>query len=468
MTMLDDSAIKAALRGLAEALVPDSAPEATGADEPMLQLVGATHSHRSRNPRMLLAASLTVAATILIAVVVTHYTANDSTTASAGQVGRYFVPSSLPDGWTLLDFTESAADSVSRLPESLYERTNPPAKVWLSATPSRTRPTSPPDPSSTPFDAPLDGHWSQFFAPVIEDSTTFELSVDGRVVSGQAVGLKIGELQQLLGLAHVNDQGVPVLSDTISFALVAQSASTERTAATYKATYGRPGTSPNQPGFLFLTGSRLEQPHDPRLNAGVTATPKEVNGRQIFDSLITQTSWYPAPDLRIAVSASGSVGPTSQFTLTDIAANLEEVDSNQIDSRIDALPDATGDLPVQVTVQFGEATATLFGSRLDPSSLCLSTSAGRRCSLAIGNVATYKSGIAQLKESFLIDGSWFIVGFDSIENSATISSDLGLPTVETAADEHGRAWTLARMPAKATRATWGSLDFFGEIQRPTR
>ena len=207
MTMLDDSALRAGLRQLADALVPEVSADAMVADEPMLQLVGATHTHRSRNPRMLLAASLTVAATILVAVVVMHYTANDSTTASAGQVGRYFVPSSLPDGWTLLDFTESAVDSVSRLPESLYERTSPAAKVWLSATTQGSRQSGPTDPSMTAFDPPLSGHWSQFFAPVIEDTTTFELSVAGRVVSGQAVGLKIGELQQLLGLATVNDQG---------------------------------------------------------------------------------------------------------------------------------------------------------------------------------------------------------------------------------------------------------------------
>ena len=87
--------------------------------------------------------------------------------------------------------------------------------------------------------------------------------------------------------------------------------------------------------------------------------------------------------------------------------------------------------------------------------------AGFRCS-------HYKSGIAQLKKSFLIDGSWFIVGFDSIERSATVTSDLGLAAVETAEDEHGHTWLLARMPAEATKATWGSLDFFGAIQRPTR
>lgn len=468
MTMLDESELRAGLRQLAAALVPEVSADAMVADEPMLRLVGATHSYRSRNPRMLLAASLTVAATILVAVVVTHFTTQDSTTTSTGRVGRYFVPSSLPDGWTLLDFTETASDSMSRLPESLYERTNPPAKVWLSATPTGTRPRNPTDSSMTPFDPPLDGYWSQFLAPVIEDPTTFELSVDGRVVSGQAVGLKIGELQQLLAFAHVDDRGVPVLSDTVSFALVAQSATTERTAATYKATYGKPGTSPNQPGFLFLIGSRLEQPHDPRLNAGVAANRLEINGRQMFDSPITQTSWYPTSDLRLQLSASGSVGPNFQFTLTDIAADLEEVEANQIDSSIAALPDAAGDLPVQATAQFGDATATLFGPRLDPSSLCLSTSSGRRCSLAIGSVATYRSGLAQLKESFLIDGSWFVVGFDSIEKSATISSDLGLPMIETADDEQGHTWTLARMPAQATTATWGTPDEFGSLPRPTR
>lgn len=468
MTMLDDLALRAGLRQLAEALVPEVSADAMVADEPMLQLVGATHTHRSRNPRMLLAASLTVVATILVVVVVMHYTTNDSTTASAGQVGRYFVPSSLPDGWTLLNFTESAVDEPSRLPESLYERTSPPAKVWLSGTTTGTRPTNPTDPSSTPFELPLSGHWSSFFAPVVDDLITFELSVAGQLISGQAVGLKIGELQQLLGLANVDDRGVPELRDTASFALVAQSATTEHTAATYLATYGRPGTSPNQAGFLFVTASRLEQPHDPRLNAGIIAKDLEINGRQIFDSLITQTSWYPAPDLRIQLSASGSVGPNSQFTLPDIAADLVEIDSNQLDSRIASIPDATGDLPVQATVQFGDATATLFGSRLDPSSLCLSVSSVRRCSLAIGNVANYKSGIAQLKKSFLIDGSWFIVGFDSIEKSATVTSDLGLAAIETAQDENGRTWLLARMPAEATKATWGSPDFFGAIQRPTR
>ena len=69
MTMLDDATLRAELRDLAEALVPDSALHETGRDEPMLQLVGAAHSHRSRNPRMLLATCLTVAATILVAVV---------------------------------------------------------------------------------------------------------------------------------------------------------------------------------------------------------------------------------------------------------------------------------------------------------------------------------------------------------------------------------------------------------------
>ena len=468
MTMLDDTTLRAELRDLAEALVPDSALHETGRDEPMLQLVGAAHSHRSRNPRMLLAACLTVAATILVAVVVTHYTTNDSTTASAGQVGRYFVPSSLPDGWTLLDFTASAADSVSRLPESLYERTNPPAKVWLSATPQGTRPSGPTDPTLQAFDGPLSGHWSAYFAPVIADLIDFDLSVGGRVVRGQAVGLEIGELQQVLALANVDDQGVPVLSDTVSFALVVQSATTERIAATYKATYGRPGTSPNQPGFLFLTGSRLEQSHDPRLNAGVTAKGQRINGREIFDSLITQTSWYPEPDLRIDVSASGSVGPNSQFTLPDVAADLAEIDSSQLDGQIAAIPALTGDIAVAATVHFNDATAVLLGGRLDPSGLCLSTPAGRRCSLAIGSVATYTSGIAQLMESFLIDGTWFVVGFDSIEKSATVSSDLGSPTIETADDEQGRTWTLARMPAGATTATWGTPDAFGALQRPTR
>jgi hypothetical protein len=467
MTMLDDAALTEALRELAEALVPEAALDVPVADEPLLQLVGATHSHRSRNPRMLLVASLTVAATVLVAVVVAHYTTNDSTTSSAGQVGRYFAPSSLPDGWTLLDFTETAPDTVSRLPESLYERTNPPAKVWLSATPTGTRPRNPTDSSMTPFDPPLDGHWSQFLARVIEDPTTFELSVDGRVVTGQAVGLKIGELQQLLALADVNDHGLPVLADTVSFTLVAQSATTEHIAATYKATYGKPGTSPNQPGFLFLTGSRLEQPHDPRLNAGVTATTQKADGREIFDSLITQASWYPEPDLRVEISGSGypAEGPQN---FVDIAAGLQEIDTTQLDRQIAAVPAMTGDIAVAATAQFGDATASLFGSRLDPSSLCLSMPAGQRCSLAIGSEATYRSGIAQLKESFLIDGSWFVVGFDSIEKSATITSDLGIPTIETAEDDHGRTWILARMPAEATTATWGTPDEFGSLPRPTR
>ena len=473
MKVLDESVLRDEMRQLAEALVPESLAASVVETEvdgqPMMRLVNGRDDRRPRHPWLLASAGLTVAAALVAGLILLPHSTSPrptDTTPAPGAIGRYFVPASLPDGWTLLDATETKDNSQTRPPEAIYERTNPPAKLSLTASTG-----SQPRQGETPFDPPLLGSWGYFGTGGTDKLIMFGLTVSGRAVDGQSYGLEATDLQQLLANVEIDAKGQPQLGGDNDFALLAQSPTTEVSIAQYKAVYGQLGTSPNMPGFIFLTATLLDQPHDPQLAADVTAHVTELNGRQILSGVLTPTLWYPQPNLRIQLSGSGfPKDGAGDSSLDDVAANLQEIPAGQLDDQIAAITQHAGDLNTSATARFSDTTVTLLGALEDPSGICLATPSQTKCSLYLGGVMGYfgNSTAAQLKASFLINGQWNVVGFDLIDTTALPTSDVDAPILETAIDDHQRTWTLAHMPDNATTATWGTGGPADTIHRPTR
>lgn len=380
--------------------------------------------------------------------------------ARGAEVGRYFLPAELPDGFTLLGISESAAAEPigTARGRAVYEQVSTGARVTLSLGDpagrwtSSARTTEVPNGSVRWTPMPVDG--STPFVP-------FQAELGTVVIDGEARGLTEAELPQLFAtIGTTTDGSLPSIDDP-SFELRTGSpgGAGMRATAQWSASYGPPG------GYFGMAGItvdvvRYAGPVDRELQAGVWTTTQIIDGRTIHLGMFDSHPWWtPSPDTVVSVHTAGDTG---DLTAAAILAALREVDAATFEAEADDIADAASTLPVSEVLAFPSgATLELLGATHDARGLCLTVEAGRRCDLSLMVDAGYLADgvLGMVSRELLIGGHWYSVGITA--DASTIT-----PDAETATGDNG-TWYLVAHADDALVAV-DPVDPARTVQRPTR
>ena len=225
--------------------------------------------------------------------------------ASGVKVGAYFVPSDLPDDFRLLAVHEHAGDPG---------RIDPARAVYESADGGRVELHTgdrDADEPAWPHSAAVPGgtaHWSDPSASAVGEYTSFEVAFeDGRRVDGITRAVGDGVMADVLAGVEPGDDQPPTLRHP-EYTLVASAGSgSDVVIAEWTAYWGPPG------GYLGadsieVTVRRFRDPIDIDLRIGVWNDVSVIGDRTIYRGILGfNPTWYPAPDVEVAVRGSGTI-----------------------------------------------------------------------------------------------------------------------------------------------------------------
>lgn len=389
----------------------------------------------------------------------TTLTTTPPTPVQGATVGRYFVPTNLPDGHVLLGIEEHGPlpDAPPSPARALYVDEASDARVMLHA--------------ETP-----EGHWSTWdeeleltdgavrWGGQIDASSpvNFQLSLGDALIGGELAGVAEDDLPAMFESIGLDDQGVPSLDRPGFTLLAAEPEDARQLVAGATLYFGSPG--PYSAAFYTMVRiDRWSEPIDEQLEAGVWDETVTEGDRSIHLGMFGLLPWWtPAPDLTVSVVTSGISLPA-----IEIVAQLEEIDAAELDAAIAEIggADDVGDQTVEVAELADDTQVEVVGADNLLRGACLTVEGQRRCDLTMTTRGSFTADERLLAgaSDLLIDGHWYTVGFAS---GPVVSGDDDVETVaiETVVIDD-RTWYLIRHPDDALVSDVGPL---GSRARPGR
>jgi hypothetical protein len=349
---------------------------------------------------------------------------------SAGvEVGRYFVPSTLPDRFELLGVDASAAQPTSVAGGAAVYVDGAGGRVSLRVASSDGRWST-----SDNTDIIEGGivRWTRFETLAGAPVLGFQIDRNGALIDGEATGIDGIDTTALFESVGVDEtSGVPQVTDPAYTLRSSRAPGEEQLLAALTTYYGPPG------GYVGAAGievrvERYAEPIDTELMAGAWSNRIDANGRTIMLGPFDASPWWtPAPDTIVRVQASGDL------TSADLLANLQEVDKANLQAAVDQIATTADTLIPTETLTFRSgAILDLYGPEHDPRGLCLTSSGQRRCDLALmrRNSYTNDDQVIGTAIELLVGQRWYTVGLTQHD------SDLN-PNTETAVGASG-TWYL--------------------------
>ena len=418
-----------------------------------------TESHRAH--RGLVAAACVVFVALLAGALATRVVEPsgdsgdpDSEPVAGTKVGRYFLPTELPDGYEMLGVVERAGDPAAvSFAEALYVDTATEAKIRLRATTPDGRW------STSDHTTSISGgvvRWSLFDVGDQGAVLNFQADLGDRLIDGEARGVDEADAPTLFdSLGMTGPNAIPTLDDPAYTLVASAPAGARKVVAEYSAYFGPPGGYFGKDG-IELHVERLAAPIDVTLEAGVWDGVANVGGRTLHLGMFDLMPWWaPSPDIHVRVQTNASPGTDSLEQLATIA----EVDDATLQAEFQTVTATAASVPngQQVTFDSG-ATAVLLGDR----GLCLTIEGERRCDLSIMSRNAYSvAGPLQATYSdLLFDGRWYTIG---VQPAGTVTPSPGVETVVVGS----RMWYLVAHPDDETIASQRDI-WPGSPTRPAR
>lgn len=453
MIDLEDQ-IRIVLNSQAEAMhVPDAVPAAAriSMDPPSRRRREHLRRDGLRRPRGM---ALAVLSTVLVATLVggLWWIANRPALSNFGPlpetaltegVGRYYLPTGLPDAYRVLAVREYAGDRpVPTAPRALYRDSQTgalvdlyeaaPADRWpddsagnvvqLPSATARLQTLGPPDTGSeTQFQVDFGEHLVSGITRLTDQAALTRVLADVRTAEGSAPRL-VGDGYTLLGVQQAAAQ----------------------VAAEATIYFGPPGGHLGADSTT-ITIRRFREPVDVALRAGIWDESATINGREIqLGFMSVHPAWYPTPLIEVTAQAAGR-----SMAAQDVLANLVEVDERTFADQVVAIEAAVDDPVVEfvgsTSITFPSGIeAVLFGVEDNPRGICLAVDTTRRCDFALMTNAVYTDDgrdVGFFDIQLLVDQRWFTVGL------RTDTTTFPVPDGSEVATDGDRTYYVIERPA---------------------
>lgn len=403
---------------------------------------------RPARSRVWMVATLS-AAVLLLAVMLVGRATQLATSEAADPTRpmRYFLPTWLPEGYVLLDAEEVIGPDGGSPARAIYSRTDPPARLEISAYPVPAGYEYLPV-NNTPLHVDGGyGSWSWIGSGSVDQrGVALDVLRGDMSFEMQAIGIPSGsvELSELAGQISIGSEGVPIVDPSSGFVEEASSvAESPALARSYGLTYGLPGTAGQR---LYIVVRRLPTIVDPGLAHGIYSTKQSIDGRDVWVPAGGHSiTWMAEDDLEVSVFGSGPPGAARE-----VFAGLNETTEDRFAVTLGRVADGrAADEQWSVTLDGRPVLIEQIGSG-SSFWLCLSETPGpRRCSLT--EPSTDERGEIHTVESFVRSSRWYVmqghgeVGITEATARATTSDNQwdvmviadGTPTVNS-------AWRLDR------------------------
>lgn len=355
--------------------------------------------------------------------------------AAGVDVGRYFVPSTLPDRFELLGVDTSAAQPTSLAGGAAVYVDGAGGLVSLRVASAEGR-WSTSDNTDT-----IEGgivRWTRFETPADGPMLSFQIDRNGALIEGEATGIDNIDTTALFESVGVDEtSAVPQVTDPAYTLRSSQAPGEQQLLAALTTYYGPPGEYLGAAG-IEVRVERYADPVDPELVAGAWSNRIDANGRTIMLGTFDASPWWtPAPDTIVRVQAY-----YPDLTSADLLANLQEVDRVNFQSAVDQIATTADTLIPSETLTFQSgATLDLYGPEHDPRGLCLTSSGQQRCDLALmrHNIYANDDQVTETAIELLVGQRWYTVGLTQHD------SDLD-PEAETAVGASGTWYLVPNEP----------------------
>ncbi len=404
--------------------------------------------------RVWLVATLAAAA-VLVATLLVGRTNDVTPTAptSPARVGRYFIPTWLPEGYVLLNAEESTSVEYAATTTALFRRINPPARLEISTDTLEAEPQFDANAQRFTLDDGA-GSWTRI-RPISTDGRSLDgvmiEIVRGRAawrVQGWGIDRTDDAVTALARQISVDEAGLPIVDSATGFRLEERNTGVGGSpTGRYALTYGLPGTAES----VTVRAERGPAIAPAQISAGSFASRSMIAGHEVWGD-DSDASWMAAPDLRLSVTA------LPDGSLDQVVAGLQEVDGATFDREFHRVGER---IPTEqswpVLLAGTELRFDTIGTAEDRG-LCLSTGSGaRRCVYPVAEHLRGRYDATSSWVSIVIGDRWYIIVDDP---------DLISPTMR--AVRIGDLWSIVAVDPHRDTIRLGVGAATRDLLRPLR